>query len=201
MNSVEQSGNRHELICGRIEAPVLWQPSGPGRPGAPTPLVGRGSEQLLRCAAGEKGFEVVEAAVHTAKSGGRFGAMEGCFNYRLASGVEVPRTGEPHAGAVGQVDPRLGVVFDRLRAGLQQAAMRVEPRGDLLNRRKAEQPQREVDQVNAQVDDAAAARFRTAVEPRLVWTVGIMKGQVGRDRPSSPLRMGSAMVWTAAVWR
>src|SRR5215213_6424949 len=49
---------------------------------------------------------------------------------------------------------------------------------DIADRGKSERPQREVDQVYAEVDDASASREGRIVEPRLVRAVRVMKRQV-----------------------
>src|SRR5207244_3176793 len=78
-------------------------------------------------------------------------------------------------------------------AGGERPALRVEPAGDIVDARKFKRPEGEIDEVDAEVDDAAAAGERRVAEPRLVGTVGVVEDEVdgidaanvaGRDEAS-----------------
>ena len=73
----------------------------------------------------------------------------------------------------------------------------------MLDFGKAQQPEREVHQMDAKVHQAAAARLCRIEEPRLARTVGIVEHQVGEvdlpqsaafDRPPQCLHGGSVPV-------
>src|SRR5205085_6799032 len=100
-------------------------------------------------------------------------AVKGDADDAVAAGAEVPRAGELQRGAAGEVDARGGEVLDGVRAVMEEA------RAHALHARKAERPEREVDKVDAEVDDAAAAGERGVVEPWLVGTVRVVEDEIG----------------------
>ena len=62
---------------------------------------------------------------------------------------------------------------------------------DPLDRGPAERPEREIDQMHAEVDDAAAAGLCRVPEPRLVRAIGVVEGQVdGEDMAERALPLG-----------
>ncbi len=112
------------------------------------------------------------------------GAVEGGRDDGVAAGLQAPRAGELHGGAGLEREGRDRVILDPVVPAAERLAAGEQPCRQVGDRGEAEHPQGEVDEVDAEIHDAAAARERRIVEPRLVGPVGVVEDEI--DRVDAP---------------
>src|SRR5206468_2810361 len=87
-----------------------------------------------------------------------------------------------------EIETRDRVVFDFATRGPQRLPTGVQTTRRRAERREVKRPQREVHEVTAKIDDAAAARESHVAEPWLVGAVRVVEDDVHRiDLPELPL--------------
>jgi hypothetical protein len=131
-------------------------------------------------AAGETvGDEIEEGAVLVAHFSAALGSVESSTNIGVLAGGEIPRAGNPNYGSVRQLELAENEILALVRAG--GTSILEQPRASGRHFGEIEQPQRQIDKMDSQVDQAAAAGQRRIVKPAITGPVGIVERQVGGE--------------------
>src|SRR5690349_18040145 len=157
VDPVEYAGDLGQTLRLGVKTGSVGKPYRPVGGGAPTPIVGRGSQELARRSPEELGGEIVERAVHVAQRGSALRAVERGGNDCVASGLKLPRAGELHRCARFELQGCDGIVRHAPRAVAQGRAAGEKPARNLLHLWEVEAPQGQVDEMNAKIHYAAAA--------------------------------------------
>jgi hypothetical protein len=126
-------------------------------------------------------FEVVKGSVDVAphRTGPR--AAEADLNLRRLADMRVPRTAQPHDGAVGLNEFRVSEIFEFALPALHRLALREQTAAHSFDSRHVLQPEREVQQVHAQVEQTSAAGQTAIATPGFVRPIRIVKSQIDGD--------------------
>ena len=140
-----------------VKARPLCQARQPVHRRAPAPVVGRLGQRFGADVMMPFGPQIVERAIDVAQGCPAFGAEELGRDHCLAPRLQAPGAGEADDRAARQIQRGCGVILDLPRRIGQRRALGVKPAFDARDLGPAQRPQRQVDQVDAQIDHAAAA--------------------------------------------
>jgi hypothetical protein len=97
---------------------------------------------------------------------------------RAATDVRIPRARKTYHCTAALTERRKCQVLDCFLAGADRLSLRKQVAAHQLDCRRSLQPQRQIDQVNAQIEQAAATGESPLVAPRLVGTVRVVEGEL-----------------------
>src|SRR5690606_36619667 len=127
-------------------------------------------------------LEVVEGAVDVRDLGAAAGAEHAAADHRAAAGRRAPRAGEMDARIAGVVELRRHEVLALGQRRVHAPAVPVTAGVDRDGLGEAEQPVADVEEVAAEVEQAAAPGLRAIVVPRCVRAVGVVEAELGGDQ-------------------
>ena len=148
------------------------QPFDPLGRGAATPFVRIAGDPLTVAALEPVSDEIEEGAILVAHFGSALSAVKAGADVRVLPGREVPRAGDSDRGSIGEFNLTECEILDLVGSGCAAFLQRPAMNGNDLG--KVEQPQREVDEVDSEINQATAARKLGIVEPGVPRAVGIV---------------------------
>src|SRR5437660_1008032 len=171
----------------------IRHPHGPINRRLPAPTLLRMREQLPFCPLKSFRRKLVKRTVNIVESRSSASAVKSSRNNCVAPRREFPRTTDLHRCAIRQIDSRGCKIFDgtlvRLVFSLSAIGGEGWGEGDTSRKQSAahvnnfwppKTPQGQIHQMDAQINNAAAARKFVVIEPWLVRAVSVVKNQFSR---------------------
>ena len=159
-----------------------------GRVLAGAPRVGRRGQNPRRCPRKQRDGEVIRGTVHVAKAHSSRGAVKRSLDNAVLPRMKIPRARQASCNSAlkfqlcGRVVLDQDGVFAPIRFPLREkTALRYRGRGGARN------PKRQVHEMNAEIQDAAAAGEAPVVNPGLVRPERVVKHEIHRIEPAQLL--------------